>query len=363
MARRGENIRKRTDGRWEGRYIESYSENGKACYCSIYGASYTEIKEKLRKYKKSRDKTSGNKIELEELCMEWLAMKKDVIKISTYVKYHNFIENHFIPYFTGIKAMHLTSELIQDFVLHQSSLSKKTIHDMLSVLIQIIRYGQSKHYIGYFDFQAISYPKISSQELPVLKDSEVIKLVGYVQTTFDIQKVGVLLSLFMGIRLGELCALQWKDVNFHEETVHISKTMQRLKNLDENADTKTKIVIDAPKSQKSIRDIPIPSFLLELLEEHKRCEEIYVLTGTANYIEPRTYQRLFSRYLNEAGLSEINFHALRHTFATRAVEQGFDIKSLSEILGHSSVKFTMERYVHPSNAYKKMNLEKMKIFY
>ena len=339
MARRGENIRKRTDGRWEGRYIESYSSNGKACYCSVYGATYLETKEKLKKHKKLSDKAIGNKIEVEELCKEWLNIKKESIKLSTYVKYQNFIENHFVGYFRGVKVLYLACEDIQAFIAQKSYLSEKTVHD------------------------AILYPKISNQELSVLKSMEVTRLVHYVQMDFEIQKIGVLLSLFMGIRLGELCALQWQDINFYEETIHISKTMQRLKNLDENTDTKTRIVIDTPKSQKSIRDIPIPSFLLEVLAEYKQQGNVYVLTGTTDYIEPRTYQRMFHRYLDEADIPDINFHALRHTFATRAIEQGFDIKSLSEILGHSSVKFTMERYVHPSNEHKKRNLEKMKIFY
>ena len=139
--------------------------------------------------------------------------------------------------------------------------------------------------------------------------------------------------------------------------------MQRLKNLDKNAKTKTKIVIDTPKSQKSIRDIPIPSFLLELLKEYKSGDKSYILTSTTDYIEPRSYQKKFKSCLENARIPDTNFHALRHTFATRAIEQGCDIKSLSEMLGHSSVKFTMERYVHPSNEHKKMNLEKLAVFY
>lgn len=363
MSRHGENIRKRTDGRWEGRYIEYYSSNGKACYRSVYGKTYSETKEKLKQYRKLCNKSTDNKITMEELFKEWLNMKRDTIKSSTEVTYSYFIDKHFIPYFKNLKAMYVTNELIQDFVSKNPNLSSKTICDMTSLLIQIIRYGQSKRYINYFDFNSIIYPKSPNDELPVLKNSEFIRLVNYVQTNFEIQKIGILLSLFMGMRLGEICALQWEDINFSDETIHIRKTIQRLKNLDINAETKTKIVIDTPKSQKSIRDIPIPSFLLTLLKEYKSGEKTYILTCTTNYIEPRNYQKKFKIYLEEAGISDINFHALRHTFATRAVEQGFDIKSLSEILGHSSVKFTMERYVHPSNEHKKMNLEKLAVFY
>lgn len=363
MPRRGENIRKRTDGRWEGRYIESYSNNGKAHYRSVYGATYAETKEKLKQFRKFSSKEIGNKISVEELCKEWLRIKSGSIKESTYIKYYNFIYNHFIPYFKNTKSAYLTDELIREFVLNKSELSEKTVYDMLSLLIQIIKYGQSQKYIGYFNFDGVVFPKVSNNDLPVLKNTEFVKLVDYIQAHFEIKKIGVLLSLFMGIRLGEICALKWQDVNFSEEIITINKTMQRLKNLDKNAKRKTKIVIDVPKSQKSVRDIPIPSFLLNLLEEYKTNDKAYILTGTVDYIEPRVYQQMFKRYLEESGIPDINFHALRHTFATRAVEQEFDIKSLSEILGHSSVKFTLERYVHPSYAYKKMNLEKMAIFY
>lgn len=363
MPRRGENIRKRTDGRWEGRYIESYKANGKACYRSVYGTTYAETKEKLKQHKKLSDKGIVSKINMTDLCREWLSVKRNTIKESTYVRYHNFIENHMVPNFRGIRAAFVTSNLVCDFIAECESLSEKTVRDMLSVLMQIIKYGQSKNYIGYFDFDGVLYPKAVKKELPVLKSTELIRLVNHVQMNFEIQKIGVLLSLFMGIRLGEICALQWKDVNFSEETIHIYKTMQRLKNIDSKSERKTKIVIDVPKSQKSVREIPVPSFLMELFREYRSGDEAYILTGTADYIEPRTYQRMFSRYLKDSGVANINFHALRHTFATRAVEQEFDIKSLSEILGHSSVKFTLERYVHPSDEYKKKNLEKLSVFY
>lgn len=362
MPRRGENIRKRTDGRWEGRYIEYYSSNGKACYRSVYGTTYTDTKEKLKKYKKLC-KGTVSKITVENLCKEWLDSKEDLIKPSSYVKYKNSIEKHIITYFKKVKAIYLTSDLVNEFILEKNCLSEKTLHDLISLFTQIIKYGQSKGHIGYFNFDSVVYPKVTTKELAVLKNTEFIRLVSYVHITFKIQKIGILLSLFMGIRLGEICALQWKDVNFTEETIRIEKTMQRIKNLDKNAVTKTKIVIDKPKSQKSIRDIPIPSFMVDLMKKYKTDKEKYLLTGTVEFIEPRVYQDMFKSYLKESEIEDINFHALRHTFATRAIEQGFDIKSLSEILGHSSVKFTLERYVHPSSEYKKQNLDKLKIFY
>lgn len=363
MARHGENIRKRKDGRWEGRYIESYSNNGKACYRSIYGTTYSEVREKLKFHKNLELQFVSCKIDIASLCQEWLDFKEDSIKASTYTKYRNFIKKHINPYFKNMKAVYLTSQHIKSFLMEKDYLSHKTQHDLLSLFIQILKYGQSQKYIGFFDFNSLRYPKIVKSDLPILKKAEVTRLVNYLQSIHEVQKIGVFLSLFMGIRFGELCALQWNDVNLYTETIHIDKTMQRLTDFSEGSHAKTKIVIDEPKSQKSIRDIPIPSFLLELLKSNMKYGNTYVLTGTTDYIEPRTYQNIFKRYLNECSVEDINFHALRHTFATRSIEQGCDIKSLSEILGHSSVKFTLERYVHPSDEYKKMNLEKLAIFY
>lgn len=361
MARRGENVRKRTDGRWEGRYIEKYDSNGKACYRSVYGSSYTDVKNKLKEHKKVTSNVSI--INIENLCNEWLESKALTVKQSTYTNYYSVINNHIILYFKNRKARYLTNENVELFINEKTvKLSEKTVHDIIVLLKQVIKFAVSKKYIEYFDFN-VGQPKVKTKELSILSNYEHNKLINYIQLTFNINKIGVLLSLFMGVRIGEVCALKWEDVNFQTETLRINKTMQRIKNLDENAGTKTKIVIDTPKSQKSIRDIPIPSFMVDLMKKYKTGKDKYLLTGTVQFIEPRVYQDMFKTYLNEAEIEDINYHALRHTFATRAIEQEFDIKSLSEILGHSSVKFTLERYVHPSEEHKRKNMEKMSVFY
>lgn len=168
MAKRGENIRKRADGRWEGRYIEAYSSDGKAVYRSVYGRTYTEVKEKLSLNKKLCSQNISNKINMEELFKEWLYIKEKSIKISSEVTYRYLIDKHFIPHFKSVKAMYLTSELVQDFISKNSQFSPKTVCDMISLLIQIIKYGQSKKYINYFDFDSIIYPKSQNDELPVV---------------------------------------------------------------------------------------------------------------------------------------------------------------------------------------------------
>ena len=165
-----------------------------------------------------------------------------------------------------------------------------------------------------------------------------------------------------GIRIGELCALQWKDVeiDFNVGIVHINKTLQRIQIPHTEGDVnKTKVIITPPKSKNSIRDIHIPSFLTAIFRKMKKCSNDFVLTGNAQFMEPRTLHNHFKRFLKQSAVGNYNFHSLRHTFATNYIEAGYDYKSLSEILGHSNVKITLERYVHSSNELKRNNIEKL----
>jgi len=184
-------------------------------------------------------------------------------------------------------------------------------------------------------------------------------LLNYAKENLDHKKLGIIIALYTGIRLGELCALQWQDIDFKEGILSITKTLQRIKDTDSSANSKTKMVIDKPKSQKSVREIPLPTSLVCLLKKHEKNQPStnYVLSGKAKYVDPRVYQEKFKQYLKQAEIKENTIHALRHTFATNAVARGFDVKNLSEILGHSSVRFTLEKYVHGSMETKKASME------
>jgi len=176
MARRGENIRKRTDGRWEGRYIEKYDINGKACYRSVYGSSYSNVKNKLKEYKKVTSNVSI--INIENLCNEWLESKELTVKQSTYTNYYSVINNHIIPYFKNRKARYLTNETVELFINEKAvKLSEKTVHDITVLLKQIIKFAVSKKYIEYFDFN-VSHPKVKTKELSILSNYEHSKLIN-----------------------------------------------------------------------------------------------------------------------------------------------------------------------------------------
>ena len=370
MPRRGENIYKRKDGRWEGRTIDFYRSDGKAHYKSVYAPSYTEVKAKMNKLKAvpkvQRQMTSL--VTSEQLFFMWLDDKHIQVKESTYAAYHQVIHGHLVPYFKGAKASQLSSEAVNQFVKDKldhgrldgrGGLSAKRVCDLLIILLQVIQYGEKKGFIVGFDYD-IARPKAEWTELAVLTHGEQEKLLSHVKATLDHKKLGVLIAFYAGVRLGELCALQWSDIDFSTGILHITKTLQRIKDTDPTSARKTKMVIATPKSMKSVREIPLPAFLLCLLKQWKQEQPSanYVLSGKAKYIDPRVMQDNFKECLKLAKVEATKFHALRHTFATRAKEQQFDDKSLSELLGHSTVRFTLERYVHSSIDTKRASLER-----
>lgn len=374
MARKGENIYARKDGRWEGRYIIERMASGKYRYGYVYAGTYRETRERLLQKKldlihckkEQVSPSASEPVALEQLAVDWLAKQKSQIKESSYVKYQNLIAKYLIPQIRELQPQELTSERLEIFCKtllssggrHHSGLSAKTVSDILSVTRAILRYSASKGYVISCDFSVISF-KQPSKNLRILSRLEQQKLCSYLQNNLTPVHLGILLSLFSGLRIGEICALQWSDISFEEKLIFVRRTMQRLQNT-QDSERKTRICISTPKSPSSIRQIPIPDGLLELLRNNSGDKNGYILTGKADtFMEPRTMQRRFKKVLKAAGIEEVNYHVLRHTFATRCVELNFDVKSLSEILGHATVNITMNRYVHPSMEYKRQNMQRL----
>lgn len=368
MPRRGENIRKRKDGRWEARIL---SADGK--HRSVYAKSYADLKEKLKLSCEEQEETNTVKqvfqevdnIPFEQLCNEWIEETQIKNKQSTVARYREIVKKHLLQYF---KNTPVTRDSVNAFILYktgQECLQEKTIYDIVTVLMQIIKYGEKRDLIHDF-ISDISRPTVHKKELEVLTKEEQEKLVSSIKAHVTYENIGILLSLYAGLRLGEICALQWQDIDVDRGTISVTKTMQRIQRKTECQHEKTVVITDSPKSQNSIRTIPIPNFLREELKRlsNKCSPASYVLTAREDqYIEPRAYQYKFKKYLEKAEIRNINFHALRHTFATRAVEQNIDVKVLSEILGHATVNFTLDRYVHLSFSFKKQNMEKLNICY
>lgn len=299
---------------------------------------------------------------LRNICDEWLQLNRSRIKASSHVKYWTILEKHIKPYLgdkplDGLDAVAI--EAFSHLLLSQESLSPKTVRDILAVLRNVLSYAHKRYCLPESPVEII-YPKLTKTRLRILSKDEQMHFINYLLRNMDPCKFGTLLSLLTGLRIGEICALQWGNISLQNATLAVEYTMQRLQNPGNNVQ-KTRVQITSPKSDTSCRLIPLTPFATELCRQ-MQCPEpkAYVLTGSAvHYMEPRLLQYRLKQYTQQCNLENVHFHTLRHTFATRCIEVDFEIKSLSEILGHSSPRITLERYVHPSMDTKRSNMDKL----
>jgi len=297
---------------------------------------------------------TNNTISIEKATALFLAKIKIKVKESTFSRYNFVCEKHIIQYFKDIELHHLNNKIINNFIQSklEHGLSAKTVNDIIYLLLQII-----KPYCK-FDID-IEKPSCRQNEISIFTEPEYNRLIEYLAIGTDSKKLGIIIVMLTGIRIGELCALKWENINLENGTIFINKTMQRVKTTDKKDTKKTKIIIDVPKSTASIRVIPIHSMLLAKLKEFKTHDNSYILTNSTKYIEPRIYTRHFKSYLNACGIKGNTFHTLRHTFATMSISRKMDTKSLSMLLGHTDVAFTMKRYVHPNIEHRRIQIEKL----
>ncbi|MBE6533157.1 MAG: site-specific integrase [Ruminococcaceae bacterium] len=363
MARKGENIYKRKDGRWEGRYVKGCYEDGRAKYAYVYAHSYQETRRLLGEAKIKQalgESIVGRSPKIAEIANEWLEINRHKVSESTFVKYSAVIKKHIISELGALRAECVTEGHIctfTDTLLCEKQLAPKTVRDILTILGSILKYARHKNGAKMPSAEII-YPKYNRKEMRVLSVAEQRRLFEFLTTDTDRRKLGIMLALITGMRIGELCALRWGDISFEDRCVRVRATMQRLLDADSGV---TRVVISSPKTENSARIIPLTEFALGLCE-HFRAEDkrAFVLTGDAErFCEPRVMQYHFDKITQDLGLLGVHFHSLRHTFATRCVEVGFEIKSLSEILGHASPKITLERYVHSSIELKRDNMQKL----
>ena len=348
MARRGENIYKRKDGRWEGRYKNGFKPDGKTKYSSVYGKTYAEVRSAMVcKRLKQQAEAPVCKLKFGEIVRLWLDNIKNTVKESTYANYLMKVEKHILNGLGDIPYDKLTVQNLNSFVSGKLScgLSAKYVADIVVLIKSVGKFAHRS--FGYADRTEFIYlpKKTTLSENRLLVDSEQNILTKNLMGNLDLTSIGILLSAATGIRIGELCALKWSDFDFEKSTVTVNRTMQRIRNRDGQG---TKIIITSPKSRTSVREIPIPEFLKNTLSKIRTNADSYVLSGTSKLVEPRTMQYRFKNILKKLNLPQVNFHSLRHMFATKCVALGIDVKTLSEILGHSSVKITLDRYVHSS---------------
>ncbi len=293
----------------------------------------------------------------EEWAEEWLDYKKNYVKESTYANYLIAMVNHIVPAFQGMEMNEITTNVIQNAVLAWSKtgclnktggLSLKTIKDM-TIIVKMCIKDYEERYDSDLKIRTIEYPAIKKSEgKAVLSKKQQEYMLNVIKRNLEYETLGYAVSLYTGIRIGELCALQWGDIDIDNRLIRINKTLQRIYLKSDSTKGKTKVTITSPKSDKAVRDIPISQTLYSLFKKLTfKNKKVYLLTGDRNYIEPRLYRKHYEKFLREHNIEQIRFHGLRHTFATRCIESGADYKIVSELLGHSSVNLTLNLYVHP----------------
>lgn len=363
MPRRGENIYKRKDGRWEGRILKS---DGKYQY--VYAKTYREVKAKQQKHqdyvKPQASAANESAASAADLFECWL--QSDIVnqvKPSTYENYYRCMHNYVIPFFkntgnenvTEITAAQFT-KYIKEFPGLSEAYKRKILIIFKTALKEILKDSSEFSEI----MRAVKLPKSDRREVQVFSISEQRMIENAAYHSNDIRALGIILTFYTGIRLGELCALKWSDIDYEAGVMSVMRTVTRVNSFQPETQGGA-LLVGTPKSQRSMRKIPLPEFLVNMYLEYERCcvnENCYLLSGTTAPADPRAYQKLYKKVLANAGVQDRKFHAIRHTFATRALELGIDIKTLSEILGHASVSTTLNIYAHSLMEQKKMAMNR-----
>lgn len=382
---RGENVFQRKDGRYEARYIKGRRADGRPLYGFCYGRTYEEAKGKADRAREeigqAKKPEAGQRPDMACFCDRWLSANSARLKPSSRAKYRTDIENHIKPFFGEKLPGEILPEEIDGFtqsLLTGKGLSPKTVRSILTLFHSILSYT-GKRSGGKLPDMEITYPKSFRKNTRVLDEKEESALVQLLAQEMDACKFGVYLALRTGMRIGEICALRWCDISFEAAAISVCHTALRLPRGNVcQADpdrpsaaagddggvlalSRTELVIGTPKSESSLRLIPLMPDIATLCERFRPEEPgAFLLTGTDRCMDPRKLQRHLKKYLEECGIPEAHFHTLRHTFATRCVEAGFDVKTLSEILGHSNIGITMNLYVHPNLDLKRENMNRLK---
>lgn len=305
-------------------------------------------------------------MKLREILKIWLDKHAKInLKLRSYNRYLNTISLHINPILGEYEIENITSEILQDYVINKlengnlinnGPLSSNTVLGIISILKQVFKLVMQMDIITKNPTEILSLPRNQEKDINAFEREEQKLIEKY---CFDSKKpnyFGIILCLYTGIRLGELLALTWDDIDFDKKILTISKTVYQL-----NLDGSFQSVIDKPKTKKSNRIIPLSDKLINYLRILKTnsTSEFIITTHNNGVVGTRSYQRTFESILRKCNIEKHNFHSLRHTFATRALELGMDIKTLSEILGHTNVSITLNRYAHSLLSLKVFEMNKL----
>ncbi|MEO6233049.1 MAG: tyrosine-type recombinase/integrase [Ferruginibacter sp.] len=297
---------------------------------------------------------------ISEVITFWKTDKKQYVKKSSFSAYTLLLENHLLPVF-GDKY-NIEEAEVQAFVFQklEEGLSQKTIKDILIVLKMVLKFGAKNKWIEYRQFD-IQFPtEREKYEIEVLSRADQRKVMNHILAHFTFRNLGVYACLSSGMRIGEICALTWEDIDADRGIISVRRTIQRIYIIEDGV-RKTEIILDTPKTKNSIRDIPMSKDLLKTLKPIKKIvnNSFFVLTNDAKPTEPRTYRSYYKKLMKELGMPDLKFHGLRHSFATRCIESKCDYKTVSVLLGHSNISTTLNLYVHPNLEQKKKCIDQM----
>ncbi|HCW10142.1 MAG TPA: site-specific integrase [Bacteroides fragilis] len=297
---------------------------------------------------------------IREIAAAWKEYKRPYVKQSTMAAYVLILENHILPTFGEDNS--LPEQSVQAFVLHkiESGLSTKSVKDILIVLKMVMKFGVKKEWMTYYEWD-IKYPPSSENKvLEVLSVTNHRKILNHIQSHFTFMGLGIYISLSTGLRIGEICALKWSDINVTDGILNVNRTIERIY-IIEGEKKHTELVINSPKTKNSCREIPMNKELLGMLKPLKKVvnDDYYILTNDERPTEPRTYRNYYKRLMEKLDIPKLKYHGLRHSFATRCIEVGCDYKTVSVLLGHSNISTTLNLYVHPNMEQKKRCIDKV----
>lgn len=297
---------------------------------------------------------------IREIAEAWKEYKRPYVKQSTMAAYVLILENHVLPEFGDNDSLH--EHDVQAFVLKkiERGLSVKSVKDILIVLKMVMKFGVKNEWMTHYEWD-IKYPANNQpKELEVLSVANHKKILDYVQHNFTFMSLGIYISLSTGLRIGEICALKWSDINVADGTITVQRTIERIY-VVEGEKKHTQLVINTPKTVNSCREIPMSKELLAMVKPMKKVvnADFYVLTNEDKPTEPRTYRNYYNKLMEKLDIPKLKYHGLRHSFATRCIEAGCDYKTVSVLLGHSNISTTLNLYVHPNMEQKKRCINKM----
>lgn len=387
------NIRKRKDGMWEGRYVIGYDENGKIIRKSVYAKTREDVAIKLAPLLFTKTAPSKvKKVKLVDYLLEWLnTYAKNNIKLSTYTSYETYIRGHIKPFFKNMLITELKADDLQKFINYKMSdgrldgkkggISAKTIKNIINMIHASLEQALISELVIKNVSNGVRLPKQIKREMRVLSREEQTKLMNYCNDKRH--DIIVILDLFTGMRLGEILALHWSEIDFKKQELLVKYSLKRQTTHDKNA--KTKIILDTPKTPNSIRTIPLLDEMIIELTNHRKRQSKEKQLASSNYIDnnfvfcnehglpydQRTFKDSYNSFLHDIKLDKkkcetdenVTFHTLRHTFATRSLEVYMDILVLSKIMGHADVSTTLNKYGHVLPTHKKESINKLKVLY